>query len=230
LPLELQLQAPAVFDTFVAGPQGAMLAHLLAAATGQGAQLIYLSGPAGTGKTHLLQAACRAADDCGKRAMYLNLGLADEMAPVLLEGLGQMELLALDGLETVAGKPAWERELFAVLDDFHLGEGVLLLAARSHPAVLRLELPDLASRIAAAVLYRLQPLQDEAMLDALLLHAGFRGLEFDSATAQYLLSRVRRGMTELCACLDRLDRISLIEQRKVTIPFIREALRGAFAE
>jgi DnaA family protein len=38
------------------------------------------------------------------------------------------------------------------------------------------------------------------------------------------LKRVERGMPALTAWLERLDRESLAEQRRITIPFIRERL------
>jgi DnaA family protein len=230
LPLALQLQPPAVFDTFVTGRNGALLAHLKAAANGRRHELIWLAGAAGTGKTHLLQAACRAADDSAKRVMYLNLAAAPAASPALLDSLGQMDFLALDGLDAGLGHAAWERALFSVLNDFQLGDGVLLLAARQSPAAAGFQLPDLRSRAAGAVLYRVQALEEPAVLEALLLHARFRGLKFDTAAAQFLLSHVRRDMAALCTYLDRLDRASLIEKRKVTIPFIREILQEAFVE
>jgi DnaA family protein len=99
-----------------------------------------------------------------------------------------------------------------------------LLAARTAAAAAGFALPDLASRAAGAIAYRLQPLADDDRVSALLGHAAARGLELERSAAEYLLHRVNRDMAELGRWLDRLDRASLIEQRKLTIPFIRSLL------
>ncbi|MCG8099354.1 MAG: DnaA regulatory inactivator Hda, partial [Candidatus Thiodiazotropha taylori] len=44
-------------------------------------------------------------------------------------------------------------------------------------------------------------------------------------TAQFLLQRTPRDIHFLTILLDRLDQASLAAQRKLTIPFVREALK-----
>lgn len=225
LPLALRLRAPAVFDTFVTRRDRNVVLHLEAAASGHEPGLLWLAGSAGTGKSHLLQAACRAADDANRRAMYLSLASDAAQGAGLLERLELLDLLALDDVDAVAGERDWEAALFTVLNAFQSAHGALLLAAERLPARVGFVLPDLASRAAGAVAYQLHALDDHEQLEALQLHARFRGLALDEPAAQYLLSRVRRGMPELCAWLDRIDRLSLAEQRRVSVPLIREVLQ-----
>ena len=110
------------------------------------------------------------------------------------------------------------------------GRGGLLLAARAAPTAAGFRLPDLASRAGGAVGYRLKPLDDDERLLALRGHATARGLEIERAAAEYLLARVHRDMTDVGVWLERLDRMSLAEQRKITIPFIRELLAARSTE
>ncbi len=102
--------------------------------------------------------------------------------------------------------------------------GSLLLASLVPPAAVGFELRDLASRAVGAVAYRLAPLAHSDRVDALLAHARARGLDLERGAAEYLLDRVDRDMVGLQRWLDRLDRASLAEQRKLTIPFIRDLL------
>lgn len=220
LPLKLALPDHARFETFVAGGSPAAVEHLRAVAAGA-ADTLWLWGPGGSGKTHLLQAACRAASTAGRRAMYVALDGADS---ALLSGLESVELLALDDVQRVAGDAAWERALFVILNEFLPPRGGLLLGAAVSAAGCGFRLPDLASRAGGAVSYRLRPLEDAERALALRLHAEARGIELEPAAAEYLLKRVERDMPTLAAWLDRLDRESLIEQRRLTIPFIRERL------
>lgn len=226
LPLALRLAAHASFATFVPGDNAAVLEHVRAVAAGAG-ETLWLWGPPGCGKSHLLQAACRAAAAEGDRAMYVALGSAQ---PEILVGLENLGLLALDDVDAVAGRDAWEAPLFGILNEFLARRGGLLLAASLSPAAARFELADLRSRAAGAVTYRLKALDDRERALAVRAHAEARGLELEPAVADYLLRRVDRDMRALTAWLDRLDRESLVEQRKVTIPFVRERLTNGSSD
>jgi DnaA family protein len=220
--LPLRLDKHALFAAFVAGANGSALAHVVSVAARERRDIVWLCGPTGSGKTHLLQAACRAAHEKNAASMYLSLRDADVHADQLL-GVEHLGFVALDDVDAVAGNAGWEARLFSVFNEFH-SRGGLLLAARKPPAAIRFGLGDLASRAAGAIVYRLQELDEEQQLAALLEHARRRGLELDAATARFLQDRVQRGMTELCIWLDRLDRASLAAQRRLTIPFVREVL------
>jgi DnaA family protein len=223
LALALPRSPHARLDTFVAGRNVVALKHVTALAEGAHESL-WLWGAPGCGKTHLLQAAARAADLDGRRAMYVALDPAARLRPEVLRGLDALDLLALDQVDRVAGDLEWEKELFVLLNAFLAREGGLLLAGRLAPATAGWTLPDLASRAAGAVVYRLEALDDDDQIAALIGHARARGLDLDRAAAEYLLRRVARDMSGLTAWLERLDSASLIAQRRLTIPFIRELL------
>jgi DnaA-homolog protein len=223
LPLKLALPDYASFQTLVAGGNAAAVQHVRAVAQGT-VDTLWLWGAGGCGKSHLLQAACRAATANGRRAIYVGLGSAD---PELLAGLDSVDLVALDDVGRVAGNDAWERPLFALLNEFLGRRGGLLLTATTSAAAAGFRLADLASRAAGAVGYKLKVLGDSERALAVRLHAQARGLELDPAAADYLLRRVDRDMRALTGWLDRLDRASLVEQRRLTIPFIRERLAEA---
>jgi DnaA family protein len=218
LPLALTLADHASFDTFVAGANATAIEHVRALAQGA-AETVWLWGGAGVGKSHLLQAACRAATAEGRRAMYVALPAA---SPAILADLEHVDLLAIDDVHAVGGDVAWEQALFVILNAYSSRSGALLLGASAPAAQSGFKLADLASRGAGAVTYRLAPLDDAERAVALQLHAAARGLTLDAAAADYLLKRVTRDMAALSAWLARLDRASLTEQRRLTIPFIRD--------
>jgi DnaA-homolog protein len=224
LPLALALPTHARFETYVSGTNRAVVEHVRAVALGA-PDVLWITGPEASGKTHLLQAACRAAASTARRAMYVPLSEA-ALQPAVLAGLESVELLAVDDVDRAAGEPSWERHLFMLFNELAARQGGLLLAARSAPAATGFQLRDLASRAAGAVIYRLQPLADSDRLGVLMAHADARGLELERGVAEYLLNRVDRDMAGLVRWLDRLDRASLAEQRRLTIPFVRELLAG----
>ncbi len=226
LALPFPLAAHASFATFVAPNASPVFAQVQLAARGQSSP-VWVWGAAGSGRTHLLQAACRAADEAGLRSMYLPLGHPELDDPQLLRELDEVGFLALDDVHAVIGQDEWERALFRVLESAQAGAPTLLLAASLPPATAAWRLADLGSRASAAVVYRLDALNDEERLQALMRHAAHRGLDLPESAGRFLLERVGRDMKTLCAWLERLDRASLAAQRRLTVPFIRSLLAEA---
>ena len=223
LPLTLGLKPSASLDGFVGGANRAAVEHVRAVALGQRPDSVWLLGPAGTGKSHLLTGACRAAAEAGFRPMYLAAGTASD--PAALAGLEGIDLLALDDLDRVAGDPAWEAALFPAVNARQERGGLLFAAARA-PRDCGFLLPDLVSRLGAAPVYRLKALNDDELRLAVSRQASMRGLVLDDAAASYLLQRVSRDLGELAEWLDRIDRFSLAAKRRVTIPLLREVLEA----
>jgi DnaA family protein len=222
LPLGVRLRERSVFATWFAGPNAAALAQAQAAAAGQ-RSVLWLCGPAGTGKTHLLQAAAADAPEAAA-AGYLPLGQLAALGPAVLQGWSPSRCLALDDVDAVVGQRPWEEALFGVYREIEESGGSLLLSAAAPPALLRFSLPDLGSRCAAAAVFQLRPLDEAAQREALRLRARLRGLELPEETALYLQRRFPRDMVTLYGLLDTLDDAALVAQRRLTVPFIREVL------
>lgn len=220
LPLHVRLREYARFASFVPGSNRQALGALQGGPAAPG--VVWLWGRPGTGKTHLLQAACAAAGERGESAAYLDLMGAPSAGA--LEGCETLDLVCLDGLDAVAGHPEWNAALFRLHTLLHDAHGRLVLASVAPPASLPLTLPDLRSRLLAAAVHQLTPLDDAGQCEALRQRAGAKGLELTEEAALYLVHRLPRDMHSLLRVLDQLDQASLAAQRRLTIPFLREAL------
>ena len=223
LPLALRYPPDQRLESFIGAPDGA-LAQLRAAAVGAAQDWLYLSGPAGTGKTHLALAVCAAAEQAGRGSAYLPLVAAAGRLRDALEALEGRDVIALDGLDAIAGQRDDEVALF----DFHnraRAAGVTLLyTASAAPDALGLVLPDLRSRLSQCGRIVLTPLDDEGRAAVLRTRAVRRGLALDEAAIDWLLTRTGRDLGGLVQLLDRLDRESLAAKRRVTVPFLRKVL------
>ena len=225
LPLALRYPPDQRFETWLGAP--ATLAQLRALASGEAGDALYLQGGSGSGKTHLLLAACAAAEAGGASANYLSLARVRGRARAALQGIEQAGLVALDDLDAVAG----DREDEIALFDLHnrvrdAGIG-LLYAARDVPAALPLVLPDLRSRLAQCILLALRALDDDGRTEVLRQRAAARGLLFDEAALEWLMRRHSRDLSDLGALFERLDRASLAAQRRLTVPFLKQVLESA---
>ena len=72
--------------------------------------------------------------------------------------------------------------------------------------------------------FRFRELKDEDKINTLQEHAKKRGLELSKSVGHYILNRCARNMHDLQTVLDRLDHASLVAQRKLTIPFVKDVL------
>jgi len=225
LPLGVRLAESARFASFVAGPNREAL-ELLAGCSPP--RLLWLWGRTGTGKTHLLQAACAAVGERGGAAAYLDLESVG--TPGLIEGFDALDLVGLDSLERVSDDAAWNAAIFRLHTLMQDGSGRLYVASTGPPAALRFRLPDLRSRLLAAPVHQLHELAEEDRIAVLEQRAGRLGLVLPREAAAYLVHRMPRDMHSLCAALDRLDVAALTAQRRLTVPFLRQVLEGQPAD
>jgi DnaA-homolog protein len=229
LPLGVQLRDNASFASFFPGPNAELLRQLeqivAQAGSGQGLRVLFLWGMQGSGRTHLLQAASRAAGERGRAAAYLPLAELGGSEPArLLEGVAELSFVCLDDVQAVAGRRDWEQALMALCDGLRATGGSLLAAGSQPPMELGLALKDLATRLAWGPVYALKPLDDTDKIRLLQQRARGRGLELPEEVGRFLLSRSARDIPSLLAVLERLDRASLAAQRGLTVPFVREVL------
>ncbi len=224
LTLDIGLRDGATFALFEPGANLPLVAALEAAEE----PFLFLWGPVGCGRTHLLQAACHHHASQGGSPVYLPLpALVAQGAVAMLEGLEQLGLICLDDLEAVAGEPIWERALFNLYNRARAAGTRLIAAAASPPQTLPIALPDLRSRLAWGPVFQLQELDDAGKIAALRRRAAGRGLELPEEVGQWLLRRCERDLPSLLLQLDRLDHASLAAQRRLTIPFVRSVLGAA---
>ncbi|PAU87826.1 DnaA regulatory inactivator Hda [Pseudomonas sp. WN033] len=227
LPLGIKLRDEATFASYYAGPNAGVVAALQMLADPQqelAEPCVYLWGAEGSGRSHLLQAACHRAAEAGALAMYLPLADLLEHGPSLLEGMEQVELLCLDQLDSLAGRADWEEALFHLYNRLREAGGRLLLAADAAPRAVSFGLPDLVSRLGWGLVYQLQSLDDQDKQQMLKLRAEQRGLQLSDEVARYILSRGARGMSELFDALELLDQASLQAQHRLTIPFVKRVM------
>jgi len=224
IPLPLRGTDALTFDLYCAGDNGPALAELERVTAGSAARNIYMWGDAGTGKSHLLHAACAAAAAARRRAALVPLAQFNSLAPALLESLEDLDFVCIDDVDAIAGRPAWEQPLFHLFNRMRESSRPLVFAARTSPAGCAISLPDLKSRLGWDLVFRLAPLREEERFAALHRRALLRGMEIPDEVLDYLSRRIARDMHSLFHWLERLDRESLSAGKRLTIPFVRELL------
>jgi DnaA-homolog protein len=227
-PRQLALRFPprrsCTLESFEAGANPELVARL-AAADRSRFTVVWITGAAGAGKSHLLQAACEATARAGGTAAYLPADLAP-VAATVLDGLDAMDRVALDDMAAWLGERSREAALLGLYQGLAQRNASLVVAADAGPRAIEFALPDLASRLRAAETLAIAPLDDGARRRLVQRIADSRGFTLADDALSYLLNTGPRGSGELVRALEALDAASLAAQRRVTVPLIRAVLRA----
>ncbi len=220
LTLNIGLSDHACFDNFfTAGNAEAV--HAVNDLVDDSGGLLVLCGNAGSGKTHLLYAAQKAALAADRRASYLSM--SDEDVLGRLDGFDDLgALVCVDNVDEAAGKDWSERFLLNVFEHMRQTGGGMLLACEKPPSECRFLMADIVSRLNSGAFFHLIPLTENDKTAAMRLRAEQRGFDLPEDVIAYVMKRYPRDASALFALLDRIDRYSLSEQRKVTIPLVRK--------
>jgi DnaA-homolog protein len=228
--LPVNLHEHLSFDNFLVGENTQVVSHLknllsnISEQTG-GNWLNVISAPSGYGKSHLLFALVNLANDNQLSAAYLSFNDKHTLMPSMLEGLENFDLVCLDDIEQIIDDLAWQVALFDLINRVKEAKnGKLVLCSGVPLPSLDLRLADLSSRLNWGLSFRLKELDEEQRLSALQMRAQQRGLHLPTEVAKFLMNRHQRDLSALIASLDTLDEVSLSQQRKLTIPFVKSVL------
>ncbi|UUO21950.1 DnaA regulatory inactivator Hda [Colwellia sp. M166] len=185
---------------------------------------LYLFGLTGVGKSHLLHASCVYADKLGITSLCLSFSELTQLSVDVLDGLENIDLVCLDDIQLIAGNKKWQQGVFDLYNRMVEQNKCLIITGDQSVGQLNISLPDLVSRLGWGLTEQLKPLTDKEKSFALQYRAQQRGLYISDDVASFLINRLSRDMTSLLAALEQLDQASIREQRRITIPFIKDIL------
>lgn len=181
-----------------------------------------VTGPTGSGKTHLAHVwAARA----GARILA-----ARDVAGLDLATLPGDAAVAVEEVDRLAGlrarRAAAEEALFHLCNHLGAGGGSLMVSGRRAPSRWTIRLPDLASRMAATTVAKLEA-PDDALLAALLVkHFADRQVAVGPGLIDYLVPRIERSSAAAEAVVAALDRAGLAGRRPLTPRLAAEVLQA----
>lgn len=174
-----------------------------------------ISGPAGSGKSHLLEV--------WRRMSGANLVQAKAISEGAVPALMAKGALAIDN---APGDGLDERGLFHLLNVARQSGGRVLIASGMAPVAWRIGLPDLASRLKALPVAELGPPDDDLLRGVLVKHFADRQLAVDATVISYLLVRMPRSLDAARSLVAAIDRQALEEKAEITRSFVARLLQG----
>ncbi len=200
--------------------------------------LLYLYGPSGAGKTHLLVSLSRAlADAAGHDQLpffsFRELPLLypgnipSETASRLAELFRDAPHLVLDDIHLVPDDDRLRIELWQLFNDFYTAGKKIAIAGLHPPKDLAALDEHLISRLLWGLVARVDVSDDDSRRMIMKKLAEDRQMILPAEVIDYLLVHVRREIPALITALEAIRRLALAAQRKVTIRLAREALEQA---
>lgn len=209
------------FANYVLGANSALVERLIEWRDDPTA--FWLWGGAQVGKSHLAQAACHWHMDRGAKVAYVPL-VEEPQDPEILHGLAHRHLVVLDDIQRWLGHFGLECALMDLYEGLAADGHRLVVVADRPAAQCDFVLSDLASRLQAALPCEVLELDDQGKTLVVVGRAKQRGLEVTPEVMDFWLSRAERGLPNLLGDLERLDRAAWSEQRRLTIPLLKQVL------
>ncbi|MCX7350074.1 MAG: DnaA/Hda family protein [Alphaproteobacteria bacterium] len=166
---------------------------------------VVLVGDGGSGKSHLLEV--------WRQASGARLISAPQLGTEPPDRLLEKGALAIDNAPDVALD---ERALFHLLNLARQTDGHVLIASETDPAQWKVDIPDLASRLKALPVARLDPPDDALLRGVLVKQFADRQLSVEEPVISYLMLRMPRSLNAARALVAELDAFALVEKTAVT--------------
>ncbi|PWE31298.1 chromosomal replication initiator DnaA [Maritimibacter sp. 55A14] len=193
---------------FFVSPANALAVHAVDGWAGWPLGKLVLTGPPGSGKTHLAHVW---AAEAGARIVA-----ARDLAGMDIPALAAARRVAVEDVPDIGGDAAAEEALFHLHNLLAEAGGRLLLTGAGQPARWPIALPDLASRVQGASVATLEAMDDQLLTALLVKLFADRQLNVGHGVIAWLVRRMERSFAEARRIVSELDRRALAEKRKVT--------------
>lgn len=186
---------------------------------------LYLHGPSGTGKTHILKSLISNCNGKNSKQQALYFSAKHDSDKKRIHSLSEQQqqtefaAIAIDDihlLESRFSNIIWNLENILVRT-----RTPLLLASLVSPDMVFLNNSHLQSRFKSGLIFQLEPPDDATKLIIMDNIAAQKQIRISREVYNYLLTRKTRNIKELIVLLNRLDSLSLEYKRPITIQFIK---------
>ena len=234
------------FENFVVGPENQM-AHAAALAVakdpGQHFNPLFIYGPTGLGKTHLMHAIAHSVLESNPSAKILYIpsevfvtefitALQEHTTAQFKRKYREVDLLLIDDIQFIAGKESTQEEFFHAFNELHNNHKQVVLTS-DHPAS---EIPKLSERLVSrfqwGMVADIQAPSLETRIAILKNKAKARKLELSSEILEFIASRIARNVRHLEGAVNRIAGFRGMSHStsQLTMPQVEKLLHDILVE
>jgi len=219
-PVPDALDPIALFENFVPGKKNAADFSLLQEALEKKLyNPIYLFGPKGSGKSHLLMACCHFLAQKNLRCRFVRAQTFTEHVvaairtanmQALRDAYRSCDVLAIDDIHEIGGRAATQEELFHTFNALHSAGKQILLSSSKPPRLLSDIEPRLTSRFEWGIVLSVRPVEERT--EILALRSRLLAFPLSNSAADFLLAQFQSHPQALVKAFDALVLRSHLER------------------
>lgn len=214
IPIPLGHQTVYDRDSFIVGDANRAALQLIEKWTGWPAPVVILTGPPGSGKTHLAHIWTNLTG--GRLIKAEQFAQSDT-------GVTVAGPTAIDGID-MDNVP--EKALFHLMNMAAEAATTLLLTSRTPVADWQVNLPDLNSRLRLAAPAELTAPDDALLRQVMVKLFTDRQLFIDKSVVDYILVRMERSLASVSRIVSAMDQAALSAGRRITRPLAADVLEA----
>lgn len=238
---ELSLNPDYTFENFVTGPSNRLAeaaAHAVVHQPGETYNPLFLHGPVGLGKTHLVHAighqlrssrpnfTCRFIT-CETFINHVILALESGSLHELRNRYRNVDVLAIDDVQFLTGRERGQEEFFHTFNTLQQFRRQLILTADCPPSEITSVAERLISRFASGLVASLDPPDLDTRVAIVRKKARIRCIELPDDVADFIAARYETNVRELEGALVKVDAVSQTLSRPIDLPLAQQALGNA---
>ena len=232
------------FDSFIVGPSN-RFAHAAAQAVaenpGGSYNPLFIYGPSGLGKTHLLFAI---REHVLSRNPSLNIVYikGDQFTNELIESIRKgevvefrkkyryVDVLLMDDIQFIGGKTSTEEEFFHTFNALHQEHKQIVLTSDRPPKEIRTLEERLRSRFESGLLADVQPPEFETRVAIIKRKAQQYSMDMPDSTAEFIANKLKSNIRQLEGVVKKMNVICMIEHERPTIATAQNAIRDVLSD
>jgi chromosomal replication initiator protein len=214
-----------------------------AVAAGNSAQFnpLFIHGPCGVGKTHLLQGICNAAGARGKTPVAWRYVTAEQFTNEFVSALRakkldefrarfrKLDLLAIDDVHFLAAKKATQDEFLHTYNAIESAGKLVVMASDAHPRLVGELNEQLVSRFVAGMVVRISPPDHQTRVEVLRRRLEQLRLQAPPEVLEFVAQQVRGSVRELEGAATKLVALAALEGGHVTLELATQAMADHMA-
>ena len=205
---------------------------------------LFIHGPCGVGKTHLLQGLCNAVmqKPAGAHPRLAKYITAEQFTNEFVEAIRhkkvedfrrlyrRLDLLAIDDVHFLAAKKATQEEFLHTFNTIHSAGKQVVLASDAHPRLVGQLMEQLVSRFLSGMVVKIEAPDRETRVKIMGVVATRLGMTIPSEVLEYVAVHIRGSVRELEGTLVKLSALANLAGQAITLDLAREALADYLAQ
>lgn len=197
---------------------------------------LFIYGPSGLGKTHLLHAICNYIHKCKPSLSVLFVSsetftnelidaIQNHTMPKFRAKYRNLDFLLIDDVQFFGSRDSTKMEIFNTFNELFDKKKYIIMTSDRIPSDIEKLEDRLQSRFSSGLVAPISPPDYEICCIILQKRAEKMGITLPKDVVDYIASHINTNVRELEGAFNKLVTFSHIKKEPITLPFAREALK-----